>query len=153
MCSRWYDIAINNPTFWSDVEINGVLGRTPSALEKTIRLLSARLERSHDAPLSVSLTCEEDGLPLHPRIFHLLAQHSHQWEWACWLLCGRTRYVGLEWEVTASEGTLDESHASNSRFLWYCSTLGHSLCQCAAATHGILRRNPSAQTVPGVRFG
>ncbi|KAJ7084928.1 hypothetical protein C8R44DRAFT_753007 [Mycena epipterygia] len=80
VCSQWHDIAINNPRFWSDVEINGVSGRTPSALEKTIRLLSARLERSRDAPLSVSLTCEDDSQPLHTRIFHLLAQHSHRWE-------------------------------------------------------------------------
>ncbi|KAJ7915053.1 hypothetical protein B0H13DRAFT_2270515 [Mycena leptocephala] len=80
VCSRWHDIGINNPTFWSDVEINGVSGRAPSALEKTIRLLSARLERSRDVPLSVSLTCEDDCKPFHPRIFHLLAQHSHRWE-------------------------------------------------------------------------
>ncbi|KAJ7849660.1 hypothetical protein B0H14DRAFT_2765229 [Mycena olivaceomarginata] len=80
VCSRWHDIAINNPTFWSDVEINGVSGRTPSALEKTIRLLNARLERSRDAPLSLLLRCGGDSQPLHTRIFYLLAQHSHRWE-------------------------------------------------------------------------
>ncbi|KAJ7983314.1 hypothetical protein DFH06DRAFT_1441209 [Mycena polygramma] len=34
---------------------------------------------SGEAPLSVSLTCR-DGEPPHPRIFHLLVQHSHRWE-------------------------------------------------------------------------
>ncbi|KAJ7983309.1 hypothetical protein DFH06DRAFT_1467135 [Mycena polygramma] len=83
VCSRWHDIAINTPTLWSNIEINGMpRGRTRCtqwALEKTLRLLSARLERSGEAPLSVSLTCR-DGEPPHPRIFHLLVQHSHRWE-------------------------------------------------------------------------
>ncbi|KAJ7016586.1 hypothetical protein C8F04DRAFT_1406828 [Mycena alexandri] len=86
VCSQWHEIAINNPTFWSDVEINGVLGHTPGVLEKAIGLLSARLKRSRDAPISVSLTCEDDGKPPHTRIFHLLAQHSHRWETA-WVAC------------------------------------------------------------------
>ncbi|KAJ7489741.1 hypothetical protein B0H11DRAFT_2229762 [Mycena galericulata] len=83
VCSRWHDIAINTPTLWSDVKVKGVLGRTRRTLEKTIRLLSTRLERSRDAPLSVSLTCDDDIRPPHRRIFHLLAQHSHRWESAC----------------------------------------------------------------------
>lgn len=80
VCSQWHDIAINTPNFWSDVEVNGVSGRTPSELETTIALLSARLERSRDAPLSISITCEDDCQPFHPHIFELLAQHSPRWE-------------------------------------------------------------------------
>ncbi|KAJ7713414.1 hypothetical protein B0H16DRAFT_1478659 [Mycena metata] len=83
VCSQWHEVAINNPTFWSDIEIDGVLGRTPAVREKAIGLLSARLERSRDAPLSISLTCEDNGKPPHSRIFYLLAQHSHRWETAC----------------------------------------------------------------------
>ncbi|KAJ7983295.1 hypothetical protein DFH06DRAFT_1081466 [Mycena polygramma] len=81
--SRWHDIAINTPTLWSNIEINGMpRGRTRCtqwALEKTLRLLSACLERSGEAPLSVSLT-RRNGESPHPRIFHLLVQHSHRWE-------------------------------------------------------------------------
>ncbi|KAJ7039099.1 hypothetical protein C8F04DRAFT_317464 [Mycena alexandri] len=80
VCSQWHDIAIYTPNFWSDVEVNGVSGRTPSELETTIALLSARLERSRDAPLSISITCEDDCQPFHPHIFELLAQHSPRWE-------------------------------------------------------------------------
>ncbi|KAJ7776139.1 hypothetical protein B0H16DRAFT_1879550 [Mycena metata] len=78
VCSRWHHIAINNPTFWSNVEINGVLWRTPRTLEKTQNLLCARLQRSGDVPLSIALVCEDKPLP--PRFFSLLAQHSHRWE-------------------------------------------------------------------------
>ncbi|KAJ7146635.1 hypothetical protein C8R44DRAFT_864374 [Mycena epipterygia] len=82
VCSPWHDVAINNPTFWSDVEVNGMVSGcdTRSALGKTIRLLSARLERTRDVPLSVSLTCEDIDQLFHPHIFHLLAQHSERWE-------------------------------------------------------------------------
>ncbi|KAJ7215780.1 hypothetical protein B0H12DRAFT_1329552, partial [Mycena haematopus] len=79
VCSRWHEMALNNPTFWSNVEVHGVIGHRPSVLESTIGLLNARLERSRDAPLSISLRCNSNQ-PLHPRIFHLLAQHSPRWE-------------------------------------------------------------------------
>ncbi|KAJ6484845.1 hypothetical protein C8R45DRAFT_1098992 [Mycena sanguinolenta] len=80
VCSRWHDIALKNPTLWSKIEIDAVAG-TPPALELTLGLLNARLERSHQAPLSVSLVClDPDQQPFHPRIFHLLAQYSHRWE-------------------------------------------------------------------------
>jgi hypothetical protein len=131
-----------------------VLGRTPSALEKTIRLLSARLERSRDAPLSVSLTCEEDGLPLRvrPRIFHLLAQHSHRWE------IGRVgcSVEGLDTSVLSGRlPRLKEVRMNLTLqtvdFFGIAPRLD-TLCQCAAATHEIPRRNPSAQTAPVVRM-
>ncbi|KAJ7983310.1 hypothetical protein DFH06DRAFT_1172921 [Mycena polygramma] len=83
VCSRWHAIAINTPSLWSNIEINGMpRGRTRctrSALERTLRLLSVRLERSREAPLSISLKCR-DSEPAHTHIFQLLAQHSHRWE-------------------------------------------------------------------------
>ncbi|KAJ6484869.1 hypothetical protein C8R45DRAFT_1099021 [Mycena sanguinolenta] len=78
VCSRWHETAINNSSFWSTIEVHSVVGgHTPPVLERTIRLLNARLERSRDAPLLVSLLIDT---PLHPHIFHLLSQHSHRWE-------------------------------------------------------------------------
>ncbi|KAJ7983293.1 hypothetical protein DFH06DRAFT_1467120 [Mycena polygramma] len=84
VCSRWHTIAINTPTFWSNVEINGVALRDSrrrcrqSVLDKTLRILRAGLDRSDNAPLSISLKCEGELLPTP--IFQLLAQHSHRWE-------------------------------------------------------------------------
>ncbi|KAJ6513631.1 hypothetical protein C8R47DRAFT_1313789 [Mycena vitilis] len=80
VCSRWHRIAMNTPTLWLKIEINGeaLRGRTRSAVDKTLVLLNARLRRSLDAPLSISLKCDDE--PLHSRIFGLLAQHSHRWE-------------------------------------------------------------------------
>ncbi|KAJ7779621.1 hypothetical protein B0H16DRAFT_1710897 [Mycena metata] len=59
--SCWHDIAMHTPTLWSDVE-----------------LLTVRLERTRDAPLSVKLAHLLH--PPQPRIFGLLAQHSPRWQ-------------------------------------------------------------------------
>ncbi|KAJ7773841.1 hypothetical protein B0H16DRAFT_1880367, partial [Mycena metata] len=84
--SRWHEIAMNTPTLWSNVEVNDVTGRRPVDLENIIQLLTVRLERTRDAPLSVFLrvtsACEDIPQPPHPRIFSLLAQHSHRWQTA-----------------------------------------------------------------------
>ncbi|KAJ7185693.1 hypothetical protein C8R46DRAFT_1061446 [Mycena filopes] len=83
VCSHWHGIAFENPTFWSNIEINCALGSTQSTVEKTTELLSARLERSRDVPLSItlaSLPSAYNSQPIHPRLFHLLAQHSHRRE-------------------------------------------------------------------------
>ncbi|KAF7346608.1 hypothetical protein MSAN_01798300 [Mycena sanguinolenta] len=81
VCSRWHKIAINTPTLWSRIEINGVVGDTPSVLETVISLVAARLERTREVPLSVSLICEDrQQFPVH--VFQLLAQHSYRWEHA-----------------------------------------------------------------------
>ncbi|KAJ6496009.1 hypothetical protein C8R45DRAFT_1131710 [Mycena sanguinolenta] len=80
VCSRWHsETAIHHPTFWSNIEVNGVTGNTPSLFETTITLLNARLRRSRDAPLSVSIFREDDQ-PFHPDVFLLLVRHSHRWE-------------------------------------------------------------------------
>ncbi|KAJ7163711.1 hypothetical protein C8R46DRAFT_1352435 [Mycena filopes] len=84
--SYWHGIALENPTLWSNIEINYncVLGSTQSTTEKTLELLSARLERSRDARLSISLRASVpsayDSQPIHPRFFDLLAQHWQRWE-------------------------------------------------------------------------
>ncbi|KAJ7623441.1 hypothetical protein FB45DRAFT_1005872 [Roridomyces roridus] len=84
VCSRWHDIAFKTPTFWSNIEIHGM---TEAALDKSVRLLTARLNRSGSAPLSISLQCDLDSQSPHPRIFHLLAEHSNRWEFLCIARC------------------------------------------------------------------
>ncbi|KAJ7037777.1 hypothetical protein C8F04DRAFT_1256689 [Mycena alexandri] len=80
--SRWHDIAMHTPTLWSNVEVYDVPGRGPMDLERMIELLTVRLERTRDAPLSVKLARLDFPHPLHPRIFSLLAQHSQRWQTA-----------------------------------------------------------------------
>ncbi|KAJ7614189.1 hypothetical protein FB45DRAFT_1036296 [Roridomyces roridus] len=83
VCSRWRSIVQDNPLFWSNIEIDGV---TEDALDKTMKLLAVRLERSRDAPLSVHFSSEgPDDLGPHPRIFDFLVQHSHKWQTAKFL--------------------------------------------------------------------
>ncbi|KAJ7619543.1 hypothetical protein FB45DRAFT_161052 [Roridomyces roridus] len=53
---------------------------TEVALEKSIRLVTDRLDRSGSALLSISFQCKYESQSLHPHIFHLLAEHSHRWE-------------------------------------------------------------------------
>ncbi|KAJ7614154.1 hypothetical protein FB45DRAFT_874294 [Roridomyces roridus] len=78
VCSRWHGIALETPTLWSNIEIHGI---TEGALEQTLSLLKACLARSRDAPLSVLFRAKTfDRHSPHPRIFDLLAQHSHRWE-------------------------------------------------------------------------
>ncbi|KAJ7619566.1 hypothetical protein FB45DRAFT_161333 [Roridomyces roridus] len=84
VCSRWHDIALKTPLLWSNIEIHGV---TEAALEKSIRLLADRLDRSGSAPLSISLQCKYDFQSPHPRILHLLAEHSPRWETLCIARC------------------------------------------------------------------
>ncbi|KAJ7223144.1 hypothetical protein GGX14DRAFT_557716 [Mycena pura] len=79
VCSRWHELALNSPTFWSDVHVNGICGSTETALAKTIGLLSARLEYSRDTLLSVYLTCESSRQSPARALFRMLAQHSHRW--------------------------------------------------------------------------
>ncbi|KAF8158955.1 hypothetical protein K438DRAFT_1776859 [Mycena galopus ATCC 62051] len=80
VCSRWHEMAINNPTLWSTVEVSSVVAHTPALLQRTITLLDARLARSRSAPLLISLAVNTDGPPFHPHIFEPLAEHSHRWE-------------------------------------------------------------------------
>ncbi|KAF7360870.1 F-box domain-containing protein [Mycena sanguinolenta] len=80
VCSRWHEMAIDTSTFWSTVEVSSIVGHTPALLERTIALLNARLARTRDTALSVLLWLNRDGLPFHPRIFELLAEHSHRWD-------------------------------------------------------------------------
>ncbi|KAJ6484163.1 hypothetical protein C8R45DRAFT_1000319 [Mycena sanguinolenta] len=80
VCSRWHEMAINTPTLWSTVEVSSIIGQTSALVERTIMLLNARLARSRDTVLSVSLWLNRDSLPFHPRIFALLAEHSNRWE-------------------------------------------------------------------------
>ncbi|KAJ7619537.1 hypothetical protein FB45DRAFT_931035 [Roridomyces roridus] len=84
VCSRWHDIALKTPLMWSTIEIHGV---TEAALDKTVRLLTDRLNRSGSALLSISLRCEHDFQSPHPRILHLLAEHSQRWETVCIARC------------------------------------------------------------------
>ncbi|KAJ6484844.1 hypothetical protein C8R45DRAFT_1147842 [Mycena sanguinolenta] len=77
VCSRWHEIAINNPTFWQHIEINAITG-APDVLETTLALVNARLERSRGVPLSITLDCVACQT-LHLRIFRLLVQYSHRW--------------------------------------------------------------------------
>ncbi|KAJ7201751.1 hypothetical protein C8J57DRAFT_1543710 [Mycena rebaudengoi] len=79
VCSRWHMIAIDTPIFWTKIVLNGVLWRTPSHLQTTVALLVSALKRGRDLPLILEIT-DDDNLPPHPRIFHLLASQS--WRWA-----------------------------------------------------------------------
>ncbi|KAJ6493304.1 hypothetical protein C8R45DRAFT_1136395 [Mycena sanguinolenta] len=78
VCSRWHTTVIDTPTFWTRIDLNCVLWRTPSHLGRTVALLPSTLRRGRDLPLILQITTDGD-IPLHPRIFHLLASHSHRW--------------------------------------------------------------------------
>ncbi|KAF8176260.1 hypothetical protein K438DRAFT_1979374 [Mycena galopus ATCC 62051] len=78
VCSRWHTTVIETLTFWTRIDLNCVLWRTPSHLDRTVALIASTLRRSRDLPLILQI--KTDGnVPLHPRIFHLLASHSHRW--------------------------------------------------------------------------
>ncbi|KAF7346932.1 hypothetical protein MVEN_01445600 [Mycena venus] len=78
VCSRWHTIAIDTPIFWTKMDFNGVLWGTPSNLQTTVALLVSALKRGRDLPLILEIT-DDDKLPPHPRIFHLLASQSRRW--------------------------------------------------------------------------
>ncbi|KAJ7263378.1 hypothetical protein C8J57DRAFT_1718977 [Mycena rebaudengoi] len=78
VCSRWHTIAIDTPIFWTKIDLNGVLWHTPSHLETTVALLVSALKRGRELPLILEIR-DDDNLPPHPRIFHLLASQSRRW--------------------------------------------------------------------------
>ncbi|KAJ6465852.1 hypothetical protein C8R45DRAFT_1079815 [Mycena sanguinolenta] len=78
VCSRWHTTVINTPTFWTRIDVNCVLWRTPSRLDRTVALIASTLRRGRDLPLILKITVD-NNVPLHPRIFYLLASHSHRW--------------------------------------------------------------------------
>ncbi|KAF7336478.1 F-box domain-containing protein [Mycena sanguinolenta] len=80
VCSRWHEMAINTPTLWSTVEVSSIVGHTPALLERTIALLNARLTRSRDTALTILLRADRSIPSFPPRVFELLAEHSHRWD-------------------------------------------------------------------------
>ncbi|KAJ7197360.1 hypothetical protein GGX14DRAFT_667838 [Mycena pura] len=85
VCSRWHSLVLDTPALWSSLHLNGVLWRTRRSLLKTIPLLSAALERSKNAPLSVKIVETHSGrgtMTTHHSVFQLLAQHSRRWRTA-----------------------------------------------------------------------
>ncbi|KAJ7226919.1 hypothetical protein GGX14DRAFT_627507 [Mycena pura] len=79
VCARWHSIVMNTPTLWSRLQLNDVLWATHSRWKNTIALLTAALERSRNALISVSISGDR-GRPRLAQVFTLLAQHSHRWE-------------------------------------------------------------------------
>ncbi|KAJ7775372.1 hypothetical protein B0H16DRAFT_1879799 [Mycena metata] len=76
--SRWHAAVLETPTLWTNIELDCVLWRTASSLERIVALLAATLRRSRDLPLILQITAD-GNIPLHPRIFQLLASHSRRW--------------------------------------------------------------------------
>ncbi|KAJ7513089.1 hypothetical protein B0H11DRAFT_2182344 [Mycena galericulata] len=66
------------PAFWTKIDLNCVLWRTSSCLVRTVALLASTLRRGRDLPLILQIT-PYGNIPLHPRVFHLLASHSRRW--------------------------------------------------------------------------
>ncbi|KAJ6544044.1 hypothetical protein B0H19DRAFT_294524 [Mycena capillaripes] len=79
VCGQWHHIVVDTPALWSTFNLNGVLWSSSYYLEQTMVLLAAGLERSRNAPIEVRVFDQQLGLPLPPRIFELLAHHSHRW--------------------------------------------------------------------------
>ncbi|KAJ7202287.1 hypothetical protein GGX14DRAFT_654111 [Mycena pura] len=78
VCSRWHTTAFETPTFWTTIELDSVLWQSSSFLDRTVGLLASTLRRSRDLLLNMSIST--DGhIPLHTRIFRLLASHSCRW--------------------------------------------------------------------------
>ncbi|KAJ7479774.1 hypothetical protein FB451DRAFT_1171867 [Mycena latifolia] len=78
VCSRWHTTVLETPTFWRKIDLDCVLWRTSSCLDRTVALLASTLRRGRDLPLILKITTD-GNIPLHPRIFHLLASHSRRW--------------------------------------------------------------------------
>ncbi|KAJ7082545.1 hypothetical protein C8R44DRAFT_753680 [Mycena epipterygia] len=78
VCSRWHTTVLETPTFWTKIDLNCVLWRTSSFLDRTVALLASILKRGRDLPLILQIT-NDGNITLHPRIFHLLASHSRRW--------------------------------------------------------------------------
>ncbi|KAJ6461439.1 hypothetical protein C8R45DRAFT_941348 [Mycena sanguinolenta] len=106
VCPQWHQLALNNPTFWSNVEVNSVIGEPPLVLRRTLDLLNVRLARTRDAPLAISLIQHAGIRGFHPRILHLLAQHSERWESVRILNSGAESLQELDTAVVARRGGL-----------------------------------------------
>ncbi|KAJ7629430.1 hypothetical protein DFH06DRAFT_720236 [Mycena polygramma] len=78
VCSRWHATVLETPTFWTKIDLNCVLWRTSPCLDRTVALLASILRRGRELPLILQITTD-GNIPLHPRIFHLLASHSRRW--------------------------------------------------------------------------
>ncbi|KAJ7262067.1 hypothetical protein C8J57DRAFT_461760 [Mycena rebaudengoi] len=81
VCGEWHHIVLDTAALWSTFNLNGVLWSSPYYLEKTMTLLAAGLERTRNVLLEVRIF-DETVIPLPPRVFALLAQHSHRWRTA-----------------------------------------------------------------------
>ncbi|KAJ7201618.1 hypothetical protein GGX14DRAFT_699356 [Mycena pura] len=84
VCSRWRTVSLETPTLWTKIDLDSVLWRTPARtsespfLGRTVGLLASVLRRSRELPLIIRIT-SGTTVPLHPRVFHLLASHSYRW--------------------------------------------------------------------------
>ncbi|KAJ6541902.1 hypothetical protein B0H19DRAFT_1077665 [Mycena capillaripes] len=78
VCGQWHHIVMDTPALWSTFNLNGVLWSSSYGLEQTMVLLTAGLECSRNVPIEVRIF-DKGALPLPPRVFELLAHHSHRW--------------------------------------------------------------------------
>ncbi|KAJ7812044.1 hypothetical protein B0H14DRAFT_3753981 [Mycena olivaceomarginata] len=88
VCSRWRNIALSQPSLWTDFALNFV--ESPYTAWRRLPLVEAHLERSQKLPLSITFfphyetACMEAEQPL----LDLLAAHCDRWETV--ELCGST---------------------------------------------------------------
>ncbi|KAJ6461467.1 hypothetical protein C8R45DRAFT_1108691 [Mycena sanguinolenta] len=94
VCPQWHQLALNNPTFWSNVQVNSVIGEPPLVLRRTLDLLNVRLARTRDAPLVISLIQHAGIRGFHPRILPI----------SC--ICWRSTRIELDNAVVARRGGL-----------------------------------------------
>ncbi|KAJ7671316.1 hypothetical protein DFH06DRAFT_1365996 [Mycena polygramma] len=79
VCSKWHAIALNTPSLWCDVQLDGVLwGPTLDHIRKAKKLLQVILRRGDALPLSVALS-KYGPNPFPPSVIQLLAAHSQRW--------------------------------------------------------------------------
>ncbi|KAJ6537984.1 hypothetical protein B0H19DRAFT_376324 [Mycena capillaripes] len=78
VCLRWHTIAIETPSLWCDIQLDGALWDTPSHIEKATDLLQSTLNRSGTSPLNLDLT--QVAVHLFPSpVLQVLAAHSQRW--------------------------------------------------------------------------
>ncbi|KAJ7438938.1 hypothetical protein B0H11DRAFT_2103462 [Mycena galericulata] len=90
VCARWRAIVMGTPSFWTQIQLDGLLLRTHTTLSRThpladqaMKFLQSTLQRGGDLPLTVRVTNDTTSpLDQYRPALELLAQHSKRWRFA-----------------------------------------------------------------------
>ncbi|KAL0063611.1 hypothetical protein AAF712_009468 [Marasmius tenuissimus] len=90
VCTRWHDLAINEPRQWTSIEIDVGKIKQHRTAEQVSQALSIQLSRSNDLPLNICfsdpeflpITLNEHDLPntSSTTLFNTLLEHRNRWK-------------------------------------------------------------------------